>query len=124
MQLATKGALNGCFYGCGVNESRKGLLYHQNGEGGLLSMRIRMHEQRRCKMILLEVQGTRVFGHKGPKVKRRTCALTGSEVITFETSPWRLNVGSICVYMGFVCLSSLVKYDNGNVDWLKRGSNR
>ena len=81
-----------------------------------------MHEQGRCRMILLEVQGTRVFGHKGPKVKRRTCALTDFEVANSETSPMRLMLGQfVSVY---VCLSSLVKYDNGNVDWLKRGSNR
>ena len=107
MQFVTKGTLNGCFYGF-YYESRKGLLYHQNGEGGLLSMRIRMHEQRRCRMILLEVQGTRVFGHKGPKVKRRTCALTDFEVANSETSPMRLMLGQFVSVWFFVCLTSLV----------------
>ena len=83
-----------------------------------------MHEQRRCMMIQLEVQGTRVFGHKGPKVKRRTCALTDFEVANSETSPMRLMLGQFVSVWFFVCLTSLVKYDNGNVDWLKRGSNR
>ena len=111
-------AFTGFYY-----ESRKGLLYHRNGEVGLLSMRIRMHEQRRCMIIRLEVQGTRVVGHKGPKVKGRTCALNDFEVANSETSPMRLMLGQFVSVWG--CMSDLFsEYDNGYVDWLKRGSNR
>ena len=94
-------------------------------ERRLLSMRNPNTQTRVCMIIRPEIQRDRVQaqGAEG-EFKTLTFALTGSEVITFETSPWRLNVGSICVCMGFVCLSSLVKYDNGNVDWFKRGSNR
>ena len=75
-------------------------------------------------MILLEVQGTRVVGHKGPKVKGRTCALNDFEVANSETSPMRLMLGQFVSVWVFFCVCPLLEYDNGNVDWLKRGSNR
>jgi len=86
-------------------------------ERRLLSMRNPNTQTRVCMIIRPEIQRDRVQaqGAEG-EFKTLTFALTGSEVITFETSPWRLNVGSI------VCLSTIMKSVlNGSVDWIKEG---
>ena len=74
-----------------------------------------MHEQRRCMMILLEVQGTRVRA-QGTEDERRTYALTDFEVANSETSPMRLMLGQFVSMWDCLCLSSLVNTITVSVD--------